>query len=64
MALKISKFGGHLKILTDDDDGDDGDGVVLPDDPHEEVEVGAQVNSKGSKGQKGWKTSLENEQFI
>ena len=60
MALKISKFGGHLKILPDDG----GDGVVLPDDPHEEVEVGAEVNGKGSKGQKGWKTSLEKKHFI
>ena len=42
----------------------DGDDVVLPDDPHEEVEVGAEVNGEGSKGQKGRKTSLENEQFI
>ena len=47
-----------------DDIFDDGDDVVLPDDPHEEVEVGAEVNGEGSKGQKGRKTSLENEQFL
>ena len=47
---------GDDAVLSDDI-FDDGDAVVLPDDPHEEVEVGAQVGGKRSKGKKGREAS-------